>query len=239
MVDAPGDYDQVNVEVLDVLIKATSDNDDSQGWVSIGNLPPEGKIVDLLKLTGGVNALLADDLVPSGKLGQIRLLLGDDNTVVLAGGDPTKPIPLNTPSAQQSGLKLKVNQTLLAGKTYEFLLDFDVEHSVVVQAGGSGIYNLHPVIRVSTKENTGGIKGTVGPSEALPVLASVPVEGGGTISALTDASGVFQLNGVPAGTYEVKLIPAEGSGYKEGNVPGVVVVNGTITEIKDGVVLVK
>lgn len=156
LVDALGDYDEVNVEVLDVLIKATSDTDDSQGWVSIGDKAQvgEGKIVDLLKLTGGVNVLLADNLVPSGNLGQIRLLLGDENSVKLAGATTT--IPLNTPSAQQSGLKLQVNKILEAGKTYEFLLDFDVEHSVV-KAGNSGIYNLHPVIRVSTKENTGSI----------------------------------------------------------------------------------
>jgi hypothetical protein len=50
-----------------------------------------------LDLTG-VNVLLADNLVPSGKLGQIRLLLGDKNTVVV--GDKT--YDLKTPSAQQS-----------------------------------------------------------------------------------------------------------------------------------------
>jgi hypothetical protein len=46
------------------------------------------------------------------------LLLGDKNTVVV--GDKT--YDLKTPSAQQSGLKLKINQTLVAGATYEFML---------------------------------------------------------------------------------------------------------------------
>jgi hypothetical protein len=232
MVDAPGDYDEVNVEVLDVLIKNNSNTDD-QGWVSIGDKTQvgEGKIFDLLKLTGGVNALLADEEVPSGKLGQIRLLLGDDNTVVK--GDMI--YDLKTPSAQQSGLKLQVNQTLEPGKPYVFLLDFDVEHSVVVQAGASPIYNLHPVIRVSTTATSGGIKGTVGPSEALPVLASVQVGEGAdaiTITAGANAfTGVFQLNGVPAGTYTVTLTPATGSGYKEKSISGVVVEIEKITEM--------
>jgi hypothetical protein len=75
------------------------------------------KVYNLLDLTAGVNVLLADNLVPSGKLGQIRLLLGDKNTVVVG----IRPI-LKTPSAQQSGLKLKINQTLVAGATYEFML---------------------------------------------------------------------------------------------------------------------
>ena len=229
MVDAPGDYDEVNVEVLDVLIKNSSDTGD-QGWISIGDKTQvgEGKIYNLLSLTGGVNALLADNEVPSGNLGQIRLLLGDENTVVKG----VTSYPLKTPSAQQSGLKLKINQTLEVGKTYEFLLDFDVERSVVIQAGGSGNYNLHPVIRVSTKENTGGISGKVVSPTATPVsaVASILVEGG-TVSASTNTDGVFQLNGVPAGTYMLTLDPGTASTYSVKTISGVIVVNGAITDV--------
>src|SRR5688572_15897196 len=78
MTDAPGDYDEVNVEVLDVKIKSTSETGED-GWVSIGNITPG--IYNLLDLTGGVNVLLADNEVPSGFLGQIRLILGEHNTV--------------------------------------------------------------------------------------------------------------------------------------------------------------
>lgn len=235
LVDAPGDYEEVNVEVLDVLIKATSDTDDSQGWISIGDETQvgEGKKVDLLKLTGGVNALLADNLVPSGNLGQIRLLLGDENSVKLVGAATT--IPLNTPSAQQSGLKLQVNKILEAGKTYEFLLDFDVEHSVV-KAGNSGIYNLHPVIRVSTKENTGSIIGKIatGTPPSTPefaVAVSIPVEGGTIETVMNALTGEFELNGVPAGTYTVTLTPATASGKSPIIINGVMVKNGEITDV--------
>lgn len=78
MTDAPGDYEEVNVEVLDVKIKSTSETGED-GWVSIGNITPG--IYNLLDLTGGVNVLLADNEVPSGFLGQIRLILGEHNTV--------------------------------------------------------------------------------------------------------------------------------------------------------------
>jgi hypothetical protein len=221
--DAPGDYKEVNVDVKDVLIKSNSDTDE-QGWVSIGKNPG---VYNLLDLTGGVTALLADNKIASGNLGQIRLLLGDNNTVVLEDGTTHK---LSTPSAQQSGLKLKVNQTLLADKTYEFLLDFDVEHSIV-QAGGSGIYNLHPVIRVSTKETSGGIKGTISPVlVGFQVLASVQV-GTTTVSAYANAEGVFQLDGLPVGTYTVTLTPDVASGKEVKTVAGVVVVNGTIADM--------
>lgn len=224
MSDAPGDYDEVNVDVLDVMIKSNSNTDD-QGWTSIGNITPG--IYNLLDLTGGVNVMLADNNVPSGDLGQIRLVLGDRNTVVKDG----VTYPLNTPSAQQSGLKLQVNQTLLEGATYEFLLDFDVEHSVVVQAGASEIYNLHPVIRVTTNATSGVIKGAISPNlVGFQVLASVQV-GSTTVSAYANEQGLFQLNGVPAGTYTVTLTPDLASGKAIKTVAGVVVVNGVVTDM--------
>lgn len=222
--DAPGDYKEVNVEVKDVLIKNNSSTDD-QGWVSIGINPG---VYNLLDLTGGVTALIADNTIPSGNLGQIRLLLGENNTVVLNDGTTHD---LKTPSAQQSGLKLKVNQTLLADKTYEFLLDFDVKHSVVVEAGASGIYNLHPVIRVSTKETSGSIKGTISPAlVGYQVLASVQV-GTTTVSAYANDQGVFQLDGLPVGVYAVTLTPDIESGKAVKTVLEVAVVNGTVTDI--------
>lgn len=222
MTDAPGDYDQVNVEVLDVKIKSNSETGED-GWVSIGNIKPG--VYNLLDLTGGVNVLLADNEVPSGYLGQMRLILGDKNTVVKDG----VTYPLKTPSAQQSGLKLKVNQTLTAGATYDFLLDFDVEHSVVVEAGNSGNFNLHPVIRVSTSATSGIIKGIVTPF-TFQSLVSVQV-GDTTVSAYTDELGVFQLNGIPAGTYSITITPDASSQLPALVVPNVVVVNGQITNM--------
>lgn len=225
MTDAPGDYDEVNIEVLDVMIKSDASTDDS-GWVSIGTAAPT--IYNLLDLTGGVNAVLADNaIVPSGKLGQIRLVLGDDNTVVVGG----VTFPLNTPSAQQSGLKLLVNQTLEPGFTYDFLLDFDVDKSIVVQAGGSGNFNLNPVIRVSTVVNSGSIAGTVTTTPAgVQVLASVMVNDV-AVSAYANAEGKFQINGIPAGTYSVTLTPDPTSGLAPLVVDGVIVVNGQVTDI--------
>jgi hypothetical protein len=238
MMDATADYDEVNVEVLDVLIKDNSDSGD-QGWLSIGDALQVGpdKIYNLLDLTGGVNALLADNLVPSGKLGQIRLLLGDENTVVV--GDKT--YDLKTPSAQQSGLKLKINQTLVAGATYEFMLDFDVKNSVVVQAGNSGNYNLHPVIRVSTTATSGGIKGVLtSPFPAdFAVLVSMPVEGGTISSYMNLETGGFLLSGVPAGSYTVTLEPPVDSAYAATIIENVVVVNGSITDVGSQTLVLK
>jgi hypothetical protein len=225
LVDEPGDFQHVFIDVVDVMIKYNDDSDDDNGWESIG---ANQDIYDLLELTGGIDALLVEDYeMEPGTLNQIRLILGENNSVVMEG--ETEAIPLRTPSAQQSGLKLKVNHELEAGFTYKFLLDFDVDKSVVI-AGNSGNINLKPVIRVTTEFASGKIQGSVNPFD-MQVMASVMVDGE-IISAYADESGVFVLNGVPAGTYDVTVIPDPESGYAETVAEDVVVVNGEVTVIE-------
>lgn len=222
MTDAPGDYDAVFVEVLDVRIKNSSNSDDS-GWVSVGNINPG--IYNLLELTGGVTVLLADNEIPSGFVGQIRLVLGQNNSVVKDG----ITYPLQTPSAQQSGLKLQINQTLQPNVNYTFLIDFDVNQSIVVQAGNSGNFNLHPVLRVSTEAASGSITGVAIAGE-FQVSASVTV-GNEIVSAYTDENGVFYLHGIPAGTYAVTLTPDVNSNLPSVTIENVIVINGETTEL--------
>lgn len=203
LTDAPGDYDEVWVDVVDVMINTEATASGEEGWTSLGNV--NAGLYDLLDLTGGVTALLADAEVPAGTLGQIRLVLGDDNTVVINGESQ----PLSTPSAQQSGLKLQVNQTLEAGEQYDFLLDFNVDQSIV-SAGSGGGYILKPVIRVVDMQNTGSIVGEVQPSNFQNLIRATNASN--SISAYADANGKFSLNGVPPGTYQVTITPESSEG---------------------------
>lgn len=209
MTDAPGDYDAVFVDVEDIEIHVQSDNEmdpdadvDGDGWVSVGDV--QTGVYDLLELTGGVSQLLADTEVPAGYVSQMRLILGSENTVVVDGVEQ----PLNTPSAQQSGLKLQLNQDFEEGENYAFLLDFDVDKSVV--ATGNGSFNLKPVIRLSAEADAGMVVGAVVlPADLEMSVQSLVVLTGEstTISAYTDAEGNFSLNGVPAGVYSLEVIP--------------------------------
>lgn len=189
MVDAPGDYESVFIDVKDVAIKYAN------GEAAISLDEVNAGIYDLLKLTGGANVLLVEDEIHAGKISQIRLILGSDNSIVVDG----KSYPLKTPSAQQSGLKIQVNKTLKAGALYEFILDFDVEESIV--ENGNGEYSLKPVIRASLKAETGSISGLVLPvgTQTLVTASNDSTE----ISSYTDINGAYLLAGVPAGTYRV------------------------------------
>ena len=212
------------VEIVDVMIKRSDDDDDQNGWESLDAI--NTGVYDLLELTGGINVLLVDGYqIPSGELNQIRLVLGENNSIVIDG----ETFPLNTPSAQQSGLKIKINETLETNIAYTFLLDFMVDESIVI-AGNSGNINLKPVIRASIEANTGAISGQV-----LP--ASVQVEittevGEDVVSTYTDDEGYFVLVGLEAGVYDVTITPEEASGLDPIIIEGVEVAVGNTTTIE-------
>jgi hypothetical protein len=82
-----------------------------------------------------------DSLVSAQMISQVRLILGDSNTVMV----DSILYDLSTPSGQTSGIKLQVHTELLPDSTYVIMLDFDPEESV--KQTGNGQYKLKPVIR--------------------------------------------------------------------------------------------
>ncbi|WKK66345.1 DUF4382 domain-containing protein [Lutimonas zeaxanthinifaciens] len=211
LIDAPGDYQEVNVEIIDVLYNSTEDD---EGWKSITEEDFSPIIVDLTELIAGNELLLSDVIIPSGMLQQIRLVLGDNNTLLVEG--EANPINLDTPSGQQSGLKLKTNTELEPGYSYTFILDWDVQKSVV-KAGNSGKYNLKPVIRVNTEVNSGSIKGKVvgKPIEGDNLADAIPLEGASVTvytmdnvevtETATNSEGNFIVRGLDPGEYKIKI----------------------------------
>lgn len=231
LTDAPGDYEQVLVEVEDVMIKTTAEGSDEEGWVSLEGV--NTGVIDLLSLTGGVTELLIDTELEAGYLHQIRLVLGDNNTIVVNNDGEDHEYALKTPSAEQSGLKVMVGQELEAGEDYTFILDFDVDKSVV--ATGAGTYSLKPVIRMAVEEETGSIVGSVHPTTEQVLIRAE--SGSMNASAYTDANGDFQIHGLPAGTYRVTATPAAGLGLQVAVVNNVAVTAGSATTIEGGIFL--
>jgi len=75
------------------------------------------------------------------------------------------------PSGAQTGLKLLADFTVNAGSTYELILDFDAQRSVVTTgpANNPTGYLLNPTIRVEEKALTGSISGMLTNPENNPV----------------------------------------------------------------------
>jgi hypothetical protein len=216
LTDAPGDYDAVFIDVQEVVIKYNGGQDDVTLGINAG-------IYDLLELTAGVNVLLFNDEVPAGNISQIRLVLGDQNTIVVDG----QPLPLDTPSAQQSGLKIQVNENLEPGILYEFMLDFDVDKSIVAQ--GNGGYSLKPVIRATTAAESGAISGTIIPPG---IITMITADNGTTqISTYANPAGEFLVSGVPDGTYTITIQADIALGIPPIVIDSVIVVQGEITNM--------
>ena len=116
---------------------------------------------------------------------------------------------METPSAQQSGLKFNIHATLEPGVTYEMFIDFDAARSVVEK--GNGAYSLKPTLKVFTEATSGSIVGVVDPAEAKPYIQAVSASGDIVVGTYADeTSGEFIIRGLDEGSYKVIFEPVEG-----------------------------
>lgn len=145
MTDAPGLYHQVNVEIVEMAAHYADSAGGDIGWVE---LEVNAGVYNLLDFQNGLDTALVDkDDVPAGKVNQLRLILGADNSVMLLD---SSIVDLKLSSQSKTGLKLNVNANLDPGKTTKVLFDFDASTSIVVQ--GNEELRLKPVIRVLSVE---------------------------------------------------------------------------------------
>jgi len=217
LTDAPAcGYEAVYVTVVGVRVHMSdAAGDDDVGWVDLPLPTPyttTGLRINLLDLTNGVLQGLGQVVLPAGRYTQMRLILAANagnpapfaNSVVPIGGVETA---LSTPSAQQSGLKLKINAEVPAGQVAHVVVDFDACKSVV-KRGNSGKYNLKPVLNATLLLSDGAgmrVLGCVSPllrdgytqvslqSGGAPIKATVP----------DPKSGAFVLFPVPVGSYDL------------------------------------
>lgn len=135
LTDAPMDAEEVNIDLQSVRVKFS---DDSTGWTDLASTPG---VYNLLGLQNGLDTLIGQGTVPAGMLKEIRLVLGNNNTIKVNG----QTYPLTIPSGAESGLKIKVNRNL-AAPLDSLLIDFDAALSV--HQDGTGDYKLRPVLQI-------------------------------------------------------------------------------------------
>ena len=237
LIDLPGDYMEVNVNIVDVQYN----NSEEDGWRSFKSFEGE-QLVDLTELVGGVNLVLSNEIIQAGTLKQIRLVLGDGNTVKIEGEieGEGETFPLETPSAQQSGLKLSLNTVLEGGFSYTFVMDWDVQKSIIKT--GSDKYILKPVIRIEAEANSGSIEGVVTGDKSddeveesvqlsnvlVELYKSDAVEGEESVATTTtDDNGYFKFEGLPSTNYEIVI---EHEGYVNYESEDITVIVGEIQD---------
>ena len=134
LTDNPVAYDSVNVHISEMKVKM---HDDSTSWIDVN---AKDTTINLLDLQNGVTMVIAQADIPDGILKEVRFILDSDSYVVVDGVSHE----LETPSAEHSGLKIKIDKEL-GDNLNTFTLDFDAAESVK-EVNGS--YKLHPVIRL-------------------------------------------------------------------------------------------
>lgn len=206
MMDAPSpfDYDAIYLDVIGVEVNVAPD-DGSEKWLS---LTTAAGVYNMLELTNGIDILLINEEIPAGRVQEVRLILGDGNTIVVQGVSHE----LVVPSSATSGLKIKVNEVIGDGSVLTLMLDFDAAHSIDVQ--GNGGYHLKPVIRGVILERTGSIHGTTTLVAGGSVAVIAELNATTTYATYADrTTGEFLLRGLPPGTYTVKVF------YPDSDIP--------------------
>lgn len=179
---------------------------------------------DILKLRF-VQELLGEAVLPAGRYNQVRLILEPNppgqqdplNYLTLKTAETVK-IPLKTPSAQQSGLKVVGQYEVKAGLINAILLDFDPNTAIVDR--GNGDYNLKPTgIRIiqtaSLLSNFGSLSGNVistlrnwstATVSVVPQGSAGPIAAGSIFSNLSGGRYMAPFTSfVPAGSYRVHV----------------------------------
>lgn len=142
--------------------------DDDPGLLDVP-MPGGSMDVDIMQLHF-VQQLLGTALIPPGSYNQIRLILAANppsapfnNYLVLTGS--SEQIPLTTPSAQKTGVKINGSFTVTPGVLNTILLDFNPK-TAIVERGHSGQFNLKPTGIILTQiysslANAASISGVV------------------------------------------------------------------------------
>lgn len=190
---APQSYKAVKIDLQEIKYSL-----DGEIWTNLSINPG---IVNLMDFTNGQDTLLSDIVLYEGEyISQIRLVLGDRNSVELSDGNIYS---FSAPSAQTSGLKFNVQENITTSSSYAIRIDFDASRSIVKQ--GNGNYFLKPVIRAYLKENTSAVFGYISPSDIpFEVFTIMDTD---TLRTISDPlqNNYFMLHGLTTGTYDIQI----------------------------------
>lgn len=197
LTDAPGDFRKAVVTIDRVcLVGEVEDKDerDGKGFCKVVLLD-EPVTTDLLTLANDTADLVQDAVVPAGRYNELRFIISggyleveqeDGSTRLFASSPEYAGLPdgavvsgaLKMPSFGESGLKVKLEEPLeISGDQKVLLVDFNVAESFGHEAGGSGSWVMHPVIKAAELTASGSIRVTLMlfPGVVLPHVDGEPL----------------------------------------------------------------
>jgi len=224
MMDDPVVFTKVLIDIKQVAVKIDTaahrdDNDDNHQWnddyrgCRNGNstiwdtLSISPGVYDLLKLRNGTDTLLANGLVANGKVLQVRITLGTNNTVYT---DSVTSYPLNI-IGPRNYFDINVRKDDIAAITNSQLtiwFDFNLSKSVIFD---NGKYWLKPELKPFNDKKRPKLEGRVLPEGGAGYIAVYNATD--TLYAVPWFNGYYQVRGITAGNYVIYFKGR--NGYKD------------------------
>ena len=229
LTDAPGDLDAAFIKISQFVLR-TDENDPP---IIIDVDPEDAGFFDLLELTGGrVRDVVEDEDVDEGVFSELRMVVAEAYVILKDGrvfATPGADLPsgveadgeLKCPSCSQSGLKVHFDDDgLVIGENAVITIDFDAARSFGHEAGKSGKWVMHPVLR-ATAETVflGNIAGDVTLATGITIPATcggaaaditffkpLAIMGTDTISGTTVTGGAYTIANLLPGNYSLSFI---------------------------------
>lgn len=242
--DNPVNFDAVNVDIQGVIVQVIPDSclhkyhddDDHDGnddhdhdhpgrcssWDTL-NIRPG--VYNLLDLANGVDTILASGLTVSGKITKIRLLLGDNNSVVIDSVSYPLDLWNNLHDVTIAVRGEDVDQ--ISTSDLQFWLDFDAGRSIVRVHDNHFV--LRPFLRVWLPAHSASIKGFVLPDSAASVVSAV-FNGDTLIAIPRRHDGFFKIRGITSTSADV-FINATQNNYQDTTITGVQLGAGKETDL--------
>lgn len=237
--DNPVSYDAVYVDIQQVVVQVIPDScrgrgdrnnndcyDDDEYKCSIWDtLDIRPGVYNLLDLSNGTDTLLANGLTLQGRVNKVKLVLGDNNSVVI--DSVSYPLTLwgsqHTVNIQVKGADIDE----LTPDELQLWLDFDAGGSIIRVSNNR--FQLKPRIKIFVPDLTGSIKGKVLPREAKAVVSAIA--NGDTLIAIPYRhNGEFKIRGLRGTTADVFINATEGD-YRDTTIMGVMLERGKATDI--------
>ena len=242
MMDDPVPFTQVLIDIKQVAVKIDTaahhgDADDNHQWSDDYRGCRNGNftvwdilsiilgIYDLLKLRNGTDTLLASSFIANGKVLQVRITLGANNTIFT---DSVTSYPLNI-SGPSSTFDLNVRRediAVVSNNQFKLWFDFNLSKSIFFF---NNKYWLRPQLQPFNDIARPKLEGRVLPEGASGFVAVYNQSD--TLYALPWLGGYYQVRGISAGVYSVYF--KGWRGYKDTTITNITVGSSGLTKVPD------
>lgn len=192
LVDAPGDFDEVWVEVLGVELVPAG------GERLFFDYVPANKLVNVSSLVGDAVVNIGRGKVPIGVLTHMTLILGDEIYVKRSG----IRTDMQYASPGNRRLEFTTNFDIMGGISYDIYIDIDLAKSVTRT---EQTYVFDPVVRTFSNSTHAKMTGIIRPLGARPFVFAISDTD--TLATLTNQDGKYTFRGLKSGSYNILIQP--------------------------------